>query len=297
VRLTILFLLLISLLSHAQEVKVRGEFHADSIKIGIPFPYSLSATYPKDKNVVFPDSTYSFDPFEIDHKTYFPTRTTGDISYDSVVYFLTSFEIDTVQRLTLPVFIVNRADCTSVYARIDSVFLQQMVKQVPDSVSMDQLPLKTNTAYQAVSWLLNYPLLLIVIGVVIVAVVAVWLIFGKRIKKYFKLKKLKKSYHQFMNEFGNAISALENNYSNHEAESTLLMWKKYMEQLQSRPYTKYTTKEIFNMVRNEKLANALKQIDRTIYREGQKLEKAPLLELQQYTEKKFQDKLEEVRNG
>ncbi len=298
-RLKLVFLVLafISFGAQAQEVTVRGQFQTDSIKIGQPFPYSLSATYPKNKTVVFPDSTYAFDPFEIDHKKYFTTKTTGDSSYDSVVYFLTSFEIDTVQRISLPVFVVNRADCTVVYAKLDSVFLQQMVAEVPDSVSVEQLPLKINTAYQTVSWLLNYPLLLIVAGVVIILAIVIWLVFGKRIKQYFILKRLNKGYLRFKQEFDMAIQELEKSYSTEQAETTLVMWKGYMEQLLSRPFTKYTTKEIFQMVKDEKLAGALKQIDRTIYSGGRTLESAPLYDLKAYTEQKFHDKVQEVKNG
>lgn len=297
VRLLLAILTIFSFAARAQEVAVRGHFQRDSIKIGIPTPYSLSATYPKNKTLVFPDSTFSFDPFEIDHKVYFPTKTTGDTSYDSVVYFLTSFEIDSVQQLSLPVFMVNPMDCTAVYAHTDSILLQQMVKHVPDSVSVEQLPLKTNTAYQTVSWLLNYPLLLIIGGVFIVLIIAIWIIFGKRIKQHFILRKLQKRYHNFMTDFGQAIEQLQNNYTTKKAETTLVLWKNYMEQLQAKPYTKYTTKEIYLMVKDEKLLNALRQIDRTIYKESLTLEKVPLLELQSYTERKFQDKVQEVKNG
>ncbi|MCB0491126.1 MAG: hypothetical protein KDC93_01795 [Cyclobacteriaceae bacterium] len=297
VRLGFLVLALISFCAQAQEVEVRGRFRTDSIKIGQPFPYSLSATYPKNTTVLFPDSTYSFSPFEIDHKKFFATKTTGDTSYDSVVYFITSFEIDTIQRISLPVFVVNKADCTAVFAKTDSVFLQQMVSEVPDSVTVEQLPLKTNTAYQAVSWLLNYPLLLIIGGVIIVIIIVTWIVFGKRIKQYFILKRLNKGYILFKQEFESAIHELENSYSTQRAETTLSMWKQYMEQLLSRPYTKYTTKEIFQMVKNEKLAGALKQIDRTIYSGSQTLESAPLYDLKEYTEQKFHDKVQEVKNG
>ncbi|MBX2942167.1 MAG: hypothetical protein KF860_07460 [Cyclobacteriaceae bacterium] len=290
-------LILISFSAGAQEIKVNGQFQTDSIKIGEVFPYSLSATYPKDKILVFPDSTYSFHPFEIDHKKYFTTKTTEGFSYDSVVYFLTSFEIDTIQRISLPVFVVNRTDCTAVFAKMDSVFLQQMVKEVPDSVSVEQLPLKTNTAYQTVSWLLNYPLLLIIGGVIIVLGIIIWIVFGKRIRQYFILRKLSKSYNKFKQDFENAVHELENSYSTRQAETTLAMWKGYMEQLLSSPYTKYTTKEIFQMVKNEKLRAALKQIDHTIYSGRKPLESTPMNDLKEYTEQKFHDKVQEVKNG
>ena len=294
----VLFVLMaVSFLAPAQEIEVHGQFQTDSIKIGEVFPYSLSARYPKSETVVFPDSTFSFAPFEIDHKKYFATQTTDGSSLDSVVYFLTSFEIDTIQRLRLPVFVVNRADCTAVFAKTDSVYLQQLVKHVPDSVSVEQLPLKTNTAYQAVSWLLNYPLLLLIGAGAIVLAVVVWIAFGKRIRRYFVLRRLNKGYHRFRKDFDNAILELETGHSARQAETTLAMWKKYMEQLLSSPYTKYTTKEIFQVAKNEKLRAALGKIDKTIYGGREALASTAMNDLREYTEEKFHDKVEEVKNG
>lgn len=281
----------------AQEVRVQGRFLEDSIKIGIVFPYSLTASYPKNKTVVFPDSTFSFAPFEIDQKKYFPTKSTTSTSYDSVVYFLTSFEIDSIQTLQLPVFIVEGNDSTAIYAQKDSVFLKHLVAQVPDSVSIEKLPLKTNTAYQTVKWLLNYPFLLISGGVLLLISIIVWIVFGKRIKQYFVLRKLKKNHQKFLKEFQRAVEKLQSGYSTQQAEATLLLWKQYMERLLASPITKYTSKEIFNLVKDQSLADALRQIDKTIYRESKELKTEPLIELQRFTEQQFTNKVHEVRNG
>ena len=295
------FLLLIFLFftwsAYAQDVKVQGQFQTDSIKIGLAFPYSLSASYPKEQNILFPDSTYSFEPFEIDHKVFFPTITNLGQSHDSVVYYLTSFEIDSVQKFRLPVFIVHPNDCTAVFSNLDSVYLQQLVSQMPDSLAAKDLPLKTNTAYQKVIWLLNYPLALIIGGVIIIIGIVSWIVFGKRIKQYFVLRRLNKYHHQFIKEFESAVEKLQSSYSIAEAEATLGLWKKYMEGLLAIPYTKYTTKEIFQRVKDEHLAKALRKIDWNIYGEGAGLDRDPLMELKQFTDRKFIEKVQEVKNG
>ncbi|MGE0587641.1 MAG: hypothetical protein AB7O48_03650 [Cyclobacteriaceae bacterium] len=281
----------------AQEIDVRGGFLGDSIKIGIVVPYTLSASYNRNQTIVFPDSTYSFAPFEIDHKVYFPTRSTAETSYDSVVYYLSTFEIDSIQRLKLPVFVVHPQDCTAIFADEDSVFLQQLIAQVPDSLSIEDLPLKTNTAYHAVSWLLNYPLLLIAGGILIVVVIVGWLVFGKRIRKYFALRRLNRNHKRFNEEFGHSVNQLKQGFSTQLAESTLLIWKQYMERLTSSPITKYTSKEIFHLLHDQSLADALKKIDKTIYRESSQLEQEPLLELQRFSQDQFKQKVEELKNG
>ncbi|HEY5691258.1 MAG TPA: hypothetical protein VIS49_07375 [Cyclobacteriaceae bacterium] len=297
IKVLLIFLLFASLPLCGQEVVVRGQFQVDSIKIGISFPYSLTATYPSKLSVVFPDSTFTFDPFEIDRKVYYTTETKNGLSKDSVVYHFLSFEIDSIQKLSLPIFILHANDCTTLLAKVDSVFLEHQVKQMPDSVAAKDLPLKTNTAYQKVIWLLNYPLLLIVAGVLIVSLIITWIIFGKRIRQYFILRKLNKYHNQFMHEYEVAVNELQSHYSITQAEATLALWKKYMEHLLATPFTKYTTKEIFQRVKDETLAGALRKIDWDIYGKGKGIEKDPLIQLQQFTDRKFNEKVQEVKNG
>ena len=177
---------------------MQGRFLADSIKIGEQIPYSLTVRYPSSLNLVFPDSTFSFAPFEIQKKKYFPTLSKNNISYDSTVYFLTTFEIDSIQILRLPIFSIHAKDCTAFFASPDTIFLKQLIKVVPDSIAAQELPLKTNTAYQNVKWLLNYWVFIIIISALLISAVTVWLIFGKRIKRYFILRRLQRKHNSFL---------------------------------------------------------------------------------------------------
>ncbi|HWA35411.1 MAG TPA: hypothetical protein VG737_14825, partial [Cyclobacteriaceae bacterium] len=259
-------------------------------------PYILTARYPKSKQVLFPDSLFSFAPFEMSRKNFFPTVTNGNTSYDSTVYMLTTFEIDSIQQLRLPVFVVQEKDCLTVYAALDHVFLRHQISSMPDSVSVDKLPLKVNTAYQKVQWILNYPLALIAIGSLLVALVVIWLIFGKRIRKHFALKRLNKGYQEFLDRFNGALARLNSQFSQRTAEETLIIWKDYMEGLEKYPYMKLTSREIVRLVGDTKLENALKSVDRTIYG-GANLSLEPFQFLQTYSRQRFLKKEEEVRNG
>jgi hypothetical protein len=282
--------------SLAQELKTKGHFATDSIKLGKPITFYLSASYPAKSNVLFPDSTYSFAPFEFEKKSYVATQTKNGISYDSVAYTLTTFEIDSIQSLKLPVFEVHEKDCTTVFSETDEVFFQKQLKNLPDTVQLEKIPLKTNTNYIAVSWLLNYPLLSIIAGSLIVLLIIGWAIFGKRIKKYFKLKKLSKNYEAFVTQFQVAIDKAHSNFSSQSTEAALLVWKKYLENLMDRPFTKYTSKEIKEREKDERLGNALSAIDRMIYANVPG-EKEYFLNLKNYSEDQFHKKLEEVKNG
>lgn len=281
----------------AQEsAQVKGHFEADRISIGEVVPYSLTARYPRTQQVVFPDSTFSFKPFEFSKKKFFTTRTTGATSYDSVVYFLTTFEIDSIQRLKLPVFVLQEKDCVAFYTTPDSISLNYLVASLPDSVSAEKLPLKTNTAYQKVKWILNYPVVLAGVLALLVASVIVWVVFGKRIRRYFTLRKLNKDYQEFISRFNRSIEKLSTEFSSSKAEEAVVVWKSYMENLEKYPYTKFTSREIVRLVSDGNLDKALHSIDRGIYG-GFSSTIEPFKFLQSYSQQRFQKKEAEVKNG
>ncbi len=281
----------------AQEIKVEGKFSSDSVKIGMPIEFYLTAHYPEKLNLLFPDSTFSFAPFEFQKKKFFTTKTANGISRDSVVYTVETYEIDSIQKLKLPVYVVNQMDCTLVFSNTDTVFFQHMVASIPDSLSAEKLPLKTNTKYLGVKWQLNYILAGIIAGIILIVLILVWIFFGKKIKRYFKLKRMTKSYEAFLSKFDSSVQNLETGFTSQHAEKTLVIWKNYLESLVGRPYTKYTSKEIKNIEKSEELGKALSDIDRMIYGHRHDNIQPPFTNLKEFVQKEFEKKKEEVVHG
>jgi hypothetical protein len=291
-----LLLTCIQLQAKAQEVKVSGNFLADSIKIGEPVAYSFTARYPQHLTILFPDSTYSFFPFEFHKKVFFSTKTSNGISYDSTIYYLTSFELDKIQRLNLPAFIVSVRDCTEVAANPDSVFLISSVEIPPDSLNAQNLPLKTDTAYEDVHHQFNYFIILIILTTLAILSVVIWFTFGKRIIKYYKVKRFIKKHQEFISTYTQSVEQLNSTASSEKTEQTVLLWKKHMEYLDRKPYTKLTTKETVLVTPNDTLKESLKNIDGAIYGNNQNVTNA-LMYLRQFSENQFQKRLAEVKNG
>ncbi len=283
--------------AHAQEIKVQGKFSSDSVKLGKPIEFYLSAHYPEKLNLLFPDSIFSYAPFELQKKKYFTTKTIDGISVDSVTYFLSTYEVDSIQTLKLPVFVVNAIDCTQVFSNTDTVYFQHLVKSIPDSLTAEKLPLKTNVNYLGVRWQLNYILAGIIAVILIVALVLVWVFFGKKIRKYFRLKKLVKSYESFRTQFDSSLDKLNKDFSPQSAEQSLVIWKKYLESLMARPYTKYTSKEIRAIEKSEELGLSLMAIDKMIYGHQQGNSVTPFSSLKTYVQQQFEKKKAEVTNG
>jgi hypothetical protein len=280
----------------SQEVKVSGKFLNDSIRVGEPVMYTLTARYPQHLTVLFPDSTFNFAPFDYSKKQFVPTKTTLGQSYDSVVYHLLPFEIDKVQYLALPVFIPTARDCTVVTAARDSVFLIELVEAPPESVPAQSLPLKTNTLYENVWRQFNYFFVVLFCTALAIAALIIWVIFGKRIIKHFKLKKLQKKHQQFMEVFATHTQHVASLFSVEKTEHTLSIWKKYMEQLDHIPYTKLTTRETVRIIPDETLGQSLKSIDRAIYGSDTSVV-TPLHHLQEFADKQFVKRFEEMKNG
>jgi hypothetical protein len=280
----------------AGQVTIRSRFLADSLRIGEKVPFSVTATYPRKLNILYPDSSYSFNPFEFESKQFFPTKTKDSVSYDSVVYFISSYEIDSIQTFRMPVYVLQGSDCTAVFGATDSIFLKQMVAHVPDSVNAEQLPLKINTKYLNVNWLFNYPIAIYVgIALVVIAIV-VWFVFGKRIRRYFVLKRLNKDHVDFLQRYADAMQQMETEYSSNKAERALVIWKKYMESLEQKPFSKYTSKEILRLLNDNNLSGALKAIDKMVYG-GLVSDTSVFQELREVSRSHYNEKLRQLNNG
>ncbi|AYB32264.1 hypothetical protein [Chryseolinea soli] len=280
----------------AQDVTVRSGFFKDSLRVGDVTGYYLTARYPSKLNILFPDSAFNFAPFEYDHKKYFPTETEGGKSYDSVVYYLSTFEIDRLQTLSLPVFQLNPRDCVTYASASDTILFTSLVPELPDTLSIQNLPLKVSIAHQDVPKAFNYVVLLIVVGVLLVLSVIGWFVFGKRILKHYRLKRLQQAHQKFLEAYTPHVDALRATFSAPTTERALSQWKKYMEQLEARPFTKLTTREIARLENNEALGKTLHAVDGAIY--GHDTAVVDSLEtLKTIAGQRFSKKLEEVKHG
>jgi len=282
--------------SIGQDVNVRGGFFLDSLRVGDQTGFYLTATYPSNLNIIFPDSSFNYHPFEFNKKRYFPTQTTDGKSYDSVIYYLSTFEVDRIQQLSLPVFQLNAQDCTIYTTDVDTVLLTELVKDLPDTLTAQNLPLRVNTIYEDVPYLFNYPILFISLGVLVVIASVGWIFFGKRIRRYFKLKKMSKAHMQFLETYNRQVETIKSAFSSTHTEYALAHWKKYMEALEARPYTKLTSRETSQLENNETLGKNLHSIDGAIYGHNTTVVES-LENLKHYADQKFAKKLEEVKHG
>ncbi len=287
-------IVLSSFLAHSQEIKVEGGFIQDEFEIGDEIAYWMTASYPKQTELLMPDSLFDFTPFEYAGKDYFSSQLLASgIIFDSAVYTLQCYEIDEVQYLKLPAIKLAFGDSTLIYTQTDSIFFKQMVAQVSDTTS-----LKTNLSLANVSTQFNFPLLWIVIGVLALIALIIFLVFGKKIMIKIRLRKLKKDYLRFSDQFTILIRELKNDASKEKAEGAASYWKKYIEKLENKPFSKLTTKEILALGYTQELESSLKNIDRLVY--GKVANEEIYKEFQSiedFTQHRYSVKQEEIKNG
>lgn len=238
-----------------------GVMSRDTVRTGETFVYSLSYRHLSDVEVFFPDSSYSFLPFKFRKQEVFPTRTSREGSLDSAVYHLVSFEVTPQITLSLPVFIFNGKDCTAVFATPDTSFVSLLVERA----SLDSLELTTRLSVMPVRERLNYSAYLIASLVTVLTALLLNWIFGRKIRQQWNVFQLLRRHREFTRTFNRYFMNAKNKGSIPDVEKALIAWKNYLERLENKPFTTFTTREISDTISDSSLSEALRETDKVIY--------------------------------
>ncbi|MFD1142653.1 hypothetical protein ACFQ4C_16120 [Larkinella insperata] len=239
-----------------------GVFLTDTIEIGKPFQYSLSIRHRSNVDVLFPDTARHFAPFLVRDISIFSTTTGEKGSLDSAVYTLISFETRPTQTLQVPVWLLRTsADCTLVRSNVDTVrLLERIQTQRPDT-----LQLATQTKVVVLKQQMNYPLLMVILMGLCALVGLLFLFFGGKIRTRIRRYQLYRQYVNFQRSFDRLTRNIRPETAPQDAGRAVVLWRKYMERIEDKPFTSLTTREIAELVQDNRLADALKEIDGVIY--------------------------------
>lgn len=252
----ILFLVLIFSAISANGQKPRGLFLEDSVLVGYPINFALIFEHNNASDLVFPDSNYNFKPFKLIKTEYFPTKTKGKLSVDSVIYTLLTFEIDSVLTISLPVISLNSKK--KYYSTPSVVYLKKMVSK-KDFISPK---VKPSTAFYSVPLDFNSPKLFYYLILFLFSSFVLFLVFGKTIMNQFKIMMFYRKHKEFVAQFKKTAKSSRDEKS---IVKGLILWKNHLEFLQNIPFSTMTTKEIILNKPIERLADALKEFDIAIY--------------------------------
>ena len=120
----------------------------------------------------------------------------------------------------------------------------------------------------------------------------------KTIRKKLMIRRLRKDFEKFTAAFEQGINDIKKDTAPQVTERTVAVWKRYMERLEDRPYTKLTTKEILASGLDEQLKDSLKGIDSNIYgRQSIKDLHRNFEVLEDFTVERYRKRINEVKNG
>ncbi|MDX1903518.1 MAG: hypothetical protein SFU27_05110 [Thermonemataceae bacterium] len=238
-------------------------FQDDSLLLGKPTQVSLSFRYPKHLQIVFCDTSHNYAPFELENKQFFPTHSDSLFSVDSAVYTLRSFEIDKKQVLRLPIFLIKpEGDSLILYSNTDSIYFQS---QISASIPLENLSLQADTSLILLEEKFNFHFF-IFWGVTLLFLVAiVWVLFGNWIKQQITLLNLKRKHLFFEDAFDREIARIRTRRRMEDIEQALHLWKKHLEQIEEKPFSTFTSREILEELPIEVLGEKLQNIDKAIY--------------------------------
>ena len=242
------------------EVEIRGHFLVDTVRLGQPAPFAVVAQYPLAYTMAFADSSDDFSPFEWTNTTYFSAQERENHVYDSVIYYLSTFDTIPSQVFRLSARLIRGQDTSVVYTPLDTLHIQGL-----SAFSSTQDVLKAQVDYQEVPLDFNYRLLFWVLGSLsLVVLVALWLL-RRPLQRWWRRRLFVKQYKRFCLDFRAVIASLERSYDPFQLERALSIWKKYLEVLHKKPYQKMSTTEICALSSNTGLFAHLVPLDAALY--------------------------------
>jgi hypothetical protein len=250
--------------SQAQIPGVEARFLADSVEVGRPFVYTLWVRHSPRQEVLFPDTVRQFAPYVVQSMVAFPTLTTGDISRDSAVYTLISFETDLWQTLAVPVRLLNGTDTLTLRPAPATLRLRSRLNRA-DTTAPAALTLTPDLAPQSLRQEFNYPVLASVLLIVGATLSVFYALFGRVLRQRWRRYQLYRRHNRFLQTYGRLIRSLNADTAADTASQAIGRWKQYLEQLENEPFLSLTTREISERLQSHKLADALREVDQVIY--------------------------------
>ena len=275
----------------SQKIEYKSYFIEDSTKIGDSIRLVTILKYPNNIEIIQPDSSYMFSTFDFIGKKNFPSTVSKNIISDSTIYFLRTFEIDSIQKINLKANIIGGNDSMSILSDTDSIYI---INQVNNLTSQS----KENTLLSKIKSIFNTEKAFYITVGILLFLIIIFISFRKKIIRYFKIRKIKKQSKFFNEEFSYCLKKYSEKNNPKELEKLLLLWKRFMENFTKKPYSSSTTMEISLFNDDKEMMDILHKSDKSIY-SGSNLpiETSDLNKLQLKANTISKDKINQILDG
>ncbi|MBG8551989.1 hypothetical protein [Hymenobacter guriensis] len=255
-------LALLPLVALAQQPEPVGRFRQPTTQVGDVVEFELTFRHPAALEVVFPDSTADFRPFEYVGRRYSPTRTLQGQSLDRAVYRLRTFALDSVQQLSLPVMVLRGRDSVLLPTAPAAVRLRFLAPAATASPPA----LRATTTLLPVEARFNYPYWLTALGGLMVLSGGLVLLFRRRLRRRYQRYKLRKNHAYFLAQYARHIERFELSRSATNMERAITLWKNYLTRLEDSNLNSLTTREVeAHYQHHPAMSSALRVADRVVY--------------------------------
>jgi hypothetical protein len=242
----------------------QGRFVRPVARVGELIEYELTYQHTPGLNVIFPDSSAVFKPFEYVSRRYWPTRTRNGRSLDRCRYTVRTFSLDSVQQLSLPVTLLRGRDTLQLETAPAAVRLQRLAPQLAPGSELP--PLRQNTAPLPVAEWFNYPYWLAAAAVLLLVAAIVWWTFGRGLRHRYELYKMRRNHVYFLAQYARHLERFELSRSLTNMERAITLWKNYLARLENNALNSLTTREIVEHYQGDsEVRTALRLTDRVIY--------------------------------
>ena len=285
--------LILSLLILQSKIEYKGYFIKENKTIGDTIYFISIINYPKNIEIIQPDSSNDYKTFEYIDKLIFPSLKIEDRILDSTIYLLRTFNTDTIQSLKLSSYIINNNDSVKITSTEDDIIISNQIKKIDQS-----LKVKYNTILSKINKLINYKYVTYIIAIILLIIGLTYILFGKKIVIFFKIHRLKKAFKSFETKFHKQQMIYKKEKSKSEVEKVLVIWKVFMEFISNKTYLSSTTKEIEKFNNNKKIISSLKEFDKNIYSPNKNILKSKdINNLFNEAKHNFNVKLKNIKNG
>ncbi len=220
------------------------EFLENSVAVGEIIPLRVEIVHPPDIAIVFPDTAIDFGKFEVHHSTFQLTATENGVSRDEKTYYIQTFEIDSVQRLTLPCRHVLGKDTVLTFIEADSFTLRHQVEKIPSSPDSLKKAIVFEEGLEEYELPADYSRAMITIGIFLASILLLALMLWRPVRKQIKLWRIKKEWKRLCAEWEEMESTV--NQPVIFANRLNAAWKKYLDRDWKIPFLSLTSPEIEN---------------------------------------------------
>ena len=278
---------------NAQKIEYKSYFIKENKTIGDTIYFISTINYPKNIEIIQPDSSNDYKTFEYIDKLIFPSLKIEDRVLDSTIYLLRTFNTDTIQSLKLSSYIINNNDSLKITSTEDDLIISNQIKKIDQS-----LKVKYNTILSKINKLINYKYVTYIIAIILLIIGLTYILFGKKIVIFFKIHRLKKAFKSFETKFQKQQMIYKKEKSKNEIEKLLVIWKVFMEFISNKTYLSSTTKEIEKLNSNKKIISSLKEFDKNIYSHNKNtLKSKDINNVFNEAKHNFNVKLKNIKNG